>query len=341
MVQAENLLMHGADVNGSPTELPGVFPSRLHRQYAMHRQDPFYISRNMRHQDLLPNRAKIYLKGEMNRPLIEAILNGKMAYIERLLQAHDLTLTADAAAFNDREVRNASPLMLAAYLGQLETVEALLTRGANINEVDNFRESAIFYALRGNQPAVFYFLLQQPGVDITLNNLSGQSLLELMQDFNYPELQELCNPFEKLEQLIINHPEELSRRLFSLINRRMPTLVRGLKEKEEIIPCLTQLRLQSRAQLGHSLFQSASAPLENQDYFQDTFITLCEHHFQTPFITEGRDDSPYLVMGCQNGTYEIRHNPYSIRRAYHMLMVAHQLRHLDSCSVDVLLDFVS
>jgi hypothetical protein len=336
------LIVNGADVNSRSIRRPILFTNPLHSHYPINRQDPIYSSRNIQHRGVMPG-AIIYLNGGVKIPLIEAILNGNMDYVNRLLQAEDIILTADPLynAGNDmHRWRNASPLMLAAYLGRQEMVEALLERGANINEVDEFHESAIFYALRGNQPAVFYLLLQQQGINITFTNFNGLSLFQLMQNFNYPELQELCNPIEKLEELIINHPDVLPSHLFRHIESQMATLAIGLK-REEVIPYLTLLRLKSQGQIDYSFFHSASAPFSNEAYFQDTFVTFCDNHSQTPFITEGRNNSPYLVMGCQNGTYEIRHNPYSVSRAYHMLMVAHKLRYLADFPVDVLLDFVS
>jgi ankyrin repeat protein len=338
------LIANGADINGGEKNLPYAFDSLLYRHYAFHQQDPLSFVQYNHLEPRVLHDAKIYLNGEVKTPLIQAILSGNFAYVNRLLQEQHISLANNpnnGFLHFIHEWRNASPLMLAAYLGQLDTVIALLAHGANINEVDEFGESAIFYALRGNQATVFYSLLEQAGINIALVNTIGQSLHDLMHQFNYPEIQQFFDPRERLDQLISNYPNLLSSILSEHIENRMPVIVMGL-EREQVIPSLTRLRLEQQVQLaGFPLFQEAGGVLANEDYFQDTFITLSENHFQRPFITEGRRDSSYLVMGCHNGRYQIRHHPYSVSRAYHLLTLAHLLTHLNEFSAEVLLDFVS
>lgn len=66
-------------------------------------------------------------------------------------------------------------LMRAAATGQLELVKMLLKAGASVSEVNNEKETVIFYALRGPQKNSISIirLLKVYGVDINHQNSFG------------------------------------------------------------------------------------------------------------------------------------------------------------------------
>ncbi len=58
-------------------------------------------------------------------------------------------------SLNSRDSRGNTPLMMAAYKGQQETVDFLVKQGANINLVNKDGENILFSAAIGNRPILF------------------------------------------------------------------------------------------------------------------------------------------------------------------------------------------
>ncbi len=337
------LVFHGADVNGR-RQRPSFFHTPYTRQVNAHFIEPVTESRKQWFQPHRVREARLFFKNGTKSPLFEAILQGNLSHIERLLLATEIILTRDiddvfsAIDVNDvlPECRSMSPLMLAAYLGYSDIIQALLLRGANINEVDDFGESAIFYALRANQLTVFYFLFEHGDIDITLTNHQGLSLQDLMHTFHYPAMQEIFDPKARLYHLIRNKPEFLREYILELIEAKMPVLVDGL-DKDEVPSFLG--RHQSQSNPFHAFFK-----LPSPDTFEERFLMLSKKHDIMPFISAGRANSNSNYVVVQNpadGKYQVRLNLFSFKKAQQLAMMAYFLQRLKYFPVECLLEIVS
>ena len=334
----DTLIANGADVNGR-----GYCPPYLrHRITDLYTPLAFNPNNNMRSSQL--ETSKIYISSGRATPLLAAISAGRMAHVERLLAAPNIIISRD-----EHEVlagcRNVSPLMLAAYLGHLNIVRALLARGANINEVDNFGESAIFYALRGNYLSVFYFLLEQPGVNTSLSNLQDRSLEDLMHSFNYPAMAELFSPIARLRLLIENRPEFLGRYILNLIDSRLTMIADGLA-KDNVIPFLTDHQKQF-----HALWPRSSSSA-GKNLFSGRFVTMFENHVQAPYICDNTGDINSTGLSNIYGNYVVRHaatgsryqvfqSRLSLEKIYFLLKMAYQFQLLQQLPFEYLEEFIA
>jgi hypothetical protein len=84
---------------------------------------------------------------------VESFKNARKPLLDRFLTPYQaktfksIMLDCDAYGVNFRTVTNQTPLMLAALAGNLELLDALLARGANINAVDHFGHTAFMHSL--------------------------------------------------------------------------------------------------------------------------------------------------------------------------------------------------
>ncbi len=74
-----------------------------------------------------------------------------------------------------------TPLMIAAQKGHVETAEALLQAGANINERSDEGETALHKAAAGQAGAGIVELLVRSGIDLEAKSMSGKTALQLAE----------------------------------------------------------------------------------------------------------------------------------------------------------------
>lgn len=89
-------------------------------------------------------------------------------------------LRALGATLESRNEFGATPLIDAASIGALATVQFLVSEGANINAVDENRESALFLAASGKHREVFEFLVSC-GADPNLEDELGDTPAKVLE----------------------------------------------------------------------------------------------------------------------------------------------------------------
>ncbi len=94
----------------------------------------------------------------------QADLNSKLiAAVEDGIHNETLELIESGANINattDEQYKE-TPLMLAAYWNEKEIVKLLLSKGANINILDNFGWNALMYAVVESNTEIIYILLSE------------------------------------------------------------------------------------------------------------------------------------------------------------------------------------
>ncbi|KAK0438882.1 uncharacterized protein EV420DRAFT_1279847 [Desarmillaria tabescens] len=106
-------------------------------------------------------------------PLMAAVQGGHLEMVKLLLSQTDVDINrADS-------VTRRTPLMEAASHAHEEVVKVILeSKHLNsLNAVDQFGDSALFWAISRSCPGVVRILLATPGINVTLHNNSGRSLL--------------------------------------------------------------------------------------------------------------------------------------------------------------------
>ncbi|XP_033631050.1 ankyrin-3-like [Asterias rubens] len=71
-----------------------------------------------------------------------------------------------------------TPLMAAAYMGHLDIVSKLVQHNTALESRDHFRDTALAYAVRGNQPKIVRYLLDE-GSDINTSNENGMTPIHI------------------------------------------------------------------------------------------------------------------------------------------------------------------
>ena len=106
--------------------------------------------------------------------LVDALLNGDIKAVRTQLQG----ATSFKVRLPQRKNRPAreTPLMLAAEQGYLPIVRLLISLGTNINETNEFRQSSLLYAVRGNHLTTVNYLLKA-GADPNLISVDGDFVL--------------------------------------------------------------------------------------------------------------------------------------------------------------------
>lgn len=89
-------------------------------------------------------------------------------------------LRALGATLDSRNEFGATPLIDAASIGALATVQFLVSEGSNINAVDENRESALFHAAVGKHREVFEFLVSC-GADPNLEDEIGDTPAKVLE----------------------------------------------------------------------------------------------------------------------------------------------------------------
>ena len=94
---------------------------------------------------------------------------------------------------NEADDTGTTPLMLAAYMGQSNNVNSLLTRGANPSLVDKNGETALHISTYNNHPEIVTILLRRFDMDRTVENKHGKTAHKMAQEMNNSEILELFN----------------------------------------------------------------------------------------------------------------------------------------------------
>lgn len=166
--------IHGAANAGADAEAARA-AARLELLGSSSRGEDFVRAVAARHQPLidlfLDARTDVNAPGAGGRTaLLTAALTGDGALATRLLAAG-----ADPRVADDDRV---TPLMTAAYAGDLPTIAALRASGAALDDIDASGRGALHYALAGGRTAVLGQFLKSPG-ELTGTLRDGQALAEL------------------------------------------------------------------------------------------------------------------------------------------------------------------
>lgn len=115
-------------------------------------------------------------------------------YFDRIDRINEFsTCTADQASMllkglcgvNDRNKNGWSPIIIAAYHGNIDVVKFLLDRGANINDCNNNGTSVLMYAkdfcIQSGNKELFEFLVSN-GADLSHKDFSGKQLIDYLSE---------------------------------------------------------------------------------------------------------------------------------------------------------------
>ncbi|HEY7088080.1 MAG TPA: ankyrin repeat domain-containing protein [Tepidisphaeraceae bacterium] len=85
------------------------------------------------------------------------------------------------------DANHTTPLMLAAIIGHVDSVRALLDHGADVDAVDDYGESALFYAARADRASAVVLLLAH-GADPHRRDHFGHIPLDEAEIFHAPDV---------------------------------------------------------------------------------------------------------------------------------------------------------
>ena len=89
---------------------------------------------------------------------------------------------------NEADDTDTTPLMLAAYMGQSNNVNSLLTRGANPSLVDKNGETALHISTYNNQPEIVTILLRRFDMDRTIENKQGKTANNMAIEMEFSDI---------------------------------------------------------------------------------------------------------------------------------------------------------
>lgn len=159
----------------------------------------------------------IYRKRVLGQSMKQAILDGRLDIVERLVRQGE---SVDAVDVNDH---NSTPLHYAVCKDRLDIVNFLISKRANINAVDQSLNTPLHYAAyRGNFEMVKYLMAQRAG--IRLVNRHGQTPLHCAIEmghnkiakhfmYNGVKLGDTDGPDGLLEYALRNNNEEMAEAL--------------------------------------------------------------------------------------------------------------------------------
>ena len=113
---------------------------------------------------------------------------------------------------NDSLALNTTPLIAAAH-NRLESVEALINAGANLNFVSNRKDSALRAALRFQKADITYFLIVDKKVDIsipigfTMINKKPIKIVDILRTWTFPLDSENYKKKMQIVEYLLRHGE--------------------------------------------------------------------------------------------------------------------------------------
>lgn len=171
------LLSRGADVNGKTEDALPAHLLTIATRYGVSKS-PLENLPVFRIYDLLLAAEK---DRERVQPTLVPLLRGVIKQGDAVLKY--LSLKLEIYGADDKP----APLLLAAYAGDAAECEKLLKAGADINTKDADGETALHYAIRGNQPEVCKLLLER-GADKEARGLWGGTAMHYAAMCGCPEI---------------------------------------------------------------------------------------------------------------------------------------------------------
>ena len=98
-------------------------------------------------------------------------------------------VTASPVMLQVRDERGSTPLVLASYLGQLETTKALVEAGADLNEIGGSGTALMGVVVKGYDELLRYFIDRGANVNVALPN--GATALTMAEMFHREEMAEV------------------------------------------------------------------------------------------------------------------------------------------------------
>ena len=111
-------------------------------------------------------------------PLLTALLTGNMTVVRELLNYQSETNILDVNCQNNVQ---STPLHIASARGDMELVQALITRNANINAQNEYGATPLHFASLNGRLEIVKQLLNS-GADIYIKNSKGETAIEIAQD---------------------------------------------------------------------------------------------------------------------------------------------------------------
>jgi ankyrin repeat protein len=201
-IDAENeqiidiLIKSGSDVNGDLSESSSFYRSNQFSYLYPQMLIPPALNTP---QHLIHFPARI-------RPLHLAVIRENLKVIEKLIDAHANINQSNAYPEVDPLPRvkkhkvdtklGITPLMFAAYLGNMDVLNLLLMHGPDLNAQDEKGRTALMYAMRFNQKEIIEQLLVH-GANTELKDHKGRTCMDLMSHYGHPDARE---PFKLLEK---------------------------------------------------------------------------------------------------------------------------------------------
>jgi ankyrin repeat protein len=116
-----------------------------------------------------------------------------------------------------------TPLMIAAYSGRTEIAHMLASSGADTEATSNSGWTALMYSVIGKEIAIMRALLDK-GADISVRNRAGQTVQDLAEIHNRPEMIQLLKdmPSRRFHEVAVKRQRELKLRAPKVVIIRGP-----------------------------------------------------------------------------------------------------------------------
>lgn len=211
----------------------------------------------------------------MDNPIFDAIRNGDIFEVERLLEGGNSTLKDKTKGDED------TPLLRACFCGHIDMVNWLLDKGSDINETNYYGASVLFQAVAGGKNRMLEYLINKHGRSLQEKSKNLATLLnEAAYYGNISTMEYLVNRNASLNETNIYGTDSLS----IAASQGQLKAVKWLVEEKNCDVKYKNLELVNV--IGHAALGDHSHVLEYLLRVDDSFenVNNCDKDGDTPLL---------------------------------------------------------